>query len=283
LFVQPTLGGRAEFQSVEDDGFTYRVVGRYELAERINVYASYATGRRPVVLSVTGPATPGGAVRFTELPSEEVESFEIGAKGEFLDRTLTVEGSFYDYSYSNFQTTIRNDAGQFVAINAGEASSTGYEGQGSWTPNRYVSAFATYAYNDSTFDNGVFQGNRFRLSPDHSYSIGTRLALPVLGGELSATPTYTWQSKVFFDNTNDRTDLQTADRIVDEFQDSYGLLNLRIAYAPDNANWEVRAFGSNLLDEEYIKDAGNTGDAFGIATFIAGEPRYYGVGFTVRY
>lgn len=283
IIIQPTALNRPQFQSVKDDGVTYRVVGRYELADNLNVYASYATGRRPVVLSVAAPTTPGGNVRFTELPSEEVDSIEIGAKGEFFDRTLTLELSGYDYGYENFQTTIRNAAGQFVSINAGEASSYGYEAQGSWRPSDNFSAFATYAYNHSRFDIGAFEGNRFRLSPDHSFSIGTRISANVLGGEIAAIPTYTWQSKVFFDNNNDRTDLQAADRIVDEFQDSYGLLNLRVSYAPDNANWKVEAFGSNLLDEEYIKDAGNTGDAFGIATFIAGEPRYYGLGFSVQY
>lgn len=42
------------------------------------------------------------------------------------------------------------------------------------------------------------------------------------------------------------------------------------------------AFVTNALDEKYIKDAGNTGDAFGIPTFIAGSPRYYGVTVTIR-
>lgn len=283
LIVQPTAMGRPEFQSIEDDGITYRVVGRYELADNFNVYASYATGRRPVVLAVSGPTAPGGSVRFSELPSEEVESIEIGAKGEFFDRTLTLEGSVYNYGYENFQTTIRNDAGQFVSINAGEASSYGYEGQGSWRPVDNFTAFVTYAYNHSRFDIGAFEGNRFRLSPDHTLSLGARVSAKVLGGEVAAVPTYTWQSKVFFDNNNDRPDLQAVDRIVDEFQDSYGLLNLRLSYTPDNANWQVMAFGSNLLDEDYIKDAGNTGDAFGIATFIGGEPRYFGVGFSVSY
>lgn len=283
IIVQPTAQNRPQFQSIEDDGVTYRVVGRYALADNVNVYASYATGRRPVVLAVAAPTTPGGNVRFTELPSEEVESIEIGAKGEFFNRTLTLEGSVYDYGYENFQTTIRNAAGQFVSINAGEASSYGYEGQGSWRPSDNFSVFATYAYNHSRFDIGAFEGNRFRLSPDHSFSVGARISANVMGGEIAIVPTYTWQSKVFFDNNNDRSDLQAADRIVDEFQDSYGLMNLRVSYAPDNADWKVEAFGSNLLDEEYIKDAGNTGDAFGIATFIAGEPRYYGLAFSVRY
>ena len=36
-------------------------------------------------------------------------------------------------------------------------------------------------------------------------------------------------------------------------------------------------------DEEFIIDAGNTGQAFGIPTFIAGPPRFFGVQFSVRF
>jgi outer membrane receptor protein involved in Fe transport len=97
-------------------------------------------------------------------------------------------------------------------------------------------------------------------------------------------PTYTWQSKLFFDNDNDIPALQsTGDKIQDEFQTPYGLLNLRVAFKPTDAKWKLEAFASNLLNQDYIKDAGNTGGAFGIPTFIAGEPRYFGASFSITY
>ena len=33
----------------------------------------------------------------------------------------------------------------------------------------------------------------------------------------------------------------------------------------------------NLTNKRYLIDAGNTGGGFGIPTYIAGEPRFYGV------
>jgi outer membrane receptor protein involved in Fe transport len=60
-------------------------------------------------------------------------------------------------------------------------------------------------------------------------------------------------------------------------------MNLRIRYRPSDANWGVEVFGDNLLDEEYIKDAGNTGDSLGVPTFIAGEPRTWGAVLSLRY
>jgi iron complex outermembrane receptor protein len=101
-----------------------------------------------------------------------------------------------------------------------------------------------------------------------------------------ATPTWTWRSKVFFDDNNDRADLQSAgtfpDTAVDEFQKGYGLMNLRLGYGSLDDRWKVEVFAENLLDKQYLKDAGNTGDGFGIPTFIAGKPRFVGVGFSIK-
>ena len=84
--------------------------------------------------------------------------------------------------------------------------------------------------------------------------------------DLKIVPSYTWQSEVYFDNT---------ERAVIS-QDSYGLLNLNAQL--DFANgFGIEAYISNALDEEYLIDAGNTGDAFGIPTFIPGAPQFYGV------
>ena len=77
---------------------------------------------------------------------------------------------------------------------------------------------------------------------------------------------------MFFDNDND-----TTDAVQDEFQDGFGLLDLRLNWTDRDDRFGLEFFVENALDEEYIIDAGNTGDAFGIATFIAGAPRTYGV------
>jgi len=292
LFIQPTTGGAVQGQSLEDDGFTWRLTARYDLTDDASVYANYARGRRPAVLAVGVPAIPpgagagGGEVAFNVVDEETVDSFEVGVKGaNLLDGTLRFEAAAFYYGYENFQTTIQ-DGAQLITTNAGEATSYGVETQAIWTPVDTVDLFATYAYNNSRFDTGIFEGNRFRLSPDHQASVGASARFAVAGGELRVTPTYTWQSKVFFDDNNDIPALQAglvADMIQDEFQDSYGLLNLRMAFAPGQGNWELEAFADNILDEDYIKDAGNTGDALGLATFIAGAPTTYGVGLTLRY
>jgi len=283
LFVQPTAGGVAQYKSFTDNGITYRVVGRYALTPNANLYASVATGRRPKV--VQGANTvPGAAARFTEIPAEEVISYEIGSKVALMDRRMTLEGSVYRYDYENFQTSIRNTAGQIVSTNAGEASATGFEGQATFQITGNATVFGTYAHSKARFGNGLFKDNRFRLSPDDSFSLGANVAFDSSVGRFTITPTYTWQSEVFFDNGNDRAALQTTgDVIQDEKQEAYGLMNLRLSYqtSKDSA-LKFEAFATNLLEQDYIKDAGNTGDAFGIPTFIAGEPRFFGVSMSIK-
>ncbi len=150
----------------------------------------------------------------------------------------------------------------------------------------WADLFGTYAYSHGRFASGIFKGNQFRLSPDHKLSLGLSLRQDALGGRFTLTPSFTWQSKIFFDDDNDIPALQTShilpDTKQDEFQKSYGLVNVRLTYQPEGTNWTVGVFGNNLFDQKYIKDAGNTGDAFGIPTFIAGEPRFYGVSFSIR-
>lgn len=292
LFIQPTTGGAVQSQSLEDDGFTWRLTARYEIDADTSVYANYARGRRPAVLSPSVPAAPplatadGGQARFRVVDEETVDSFEAGYKAAgLLDGTLRFEAAAFYYGYENFQTQIQEGA-VFITTNAGEATSYGVELQTVWTPVEMFDVFATYAYNRSRFDVGRFDGNRFRLSPDHQVSVGATARFDLAGGELRVTPSYTWQSEVFFDDNNDIPTLQgglVPDRVQDEVQDSYGLLNLRLAFTPADANWSLEAFGDNLLDEEYFKDAGNTGDNLGLATFIAGAPRTWGVGLTLRY
>ena len=93
--------------------------------------------------------------------------------------------------------------------------------------------------------------------------------------EVYFNPTYSWQSRFFFDDDNDRSDLQPADFAVDEVQKAYGLLNLRAGIRTPDQKWRLEVALKNALDAKYVIDAGNTGDNFGIPSFIAGQPRMF--------
>jgi len=283
ITFQPTNNNGDEASADNEDGdFTWRFVGRYAVTDDTNLYAAYARGRRPEVLAAAGPALPYSPGRFQAVEAETVDSYEVGAKTALFDRRLRLDGAVYYYSYDNFQT-VEQQGTLFILTNAGKAKAYGFEGQAEWRVFPGLDLYATYAYNHARFDGGAYDGNRFRLSPDSVLSLSANWTFDALGGEVSIRPSYTWQSKVFFDDNNDRPEFQQPpasflpDNDQDEYQDGYGLLNLRASYTPTEGGWTVGAFVTNLTDEEFIIDAGNTGDSLGLPTFIPGRPRMAGV------
>jgi len=286
---QPTTGNGQVFkQDLTDEGVTWRLVARYAASDDANLYASFARGRRPEVLAAGAPGAPGAAPRFSPVEAETVDSYEAGAKLALLDRRVRLDLAAYRYDYDNFQT-VEQQGTLFVITNAGKAKAYGVEAQADWKVMSNLDLYATYAYSHARFDGGAYDGNRFRLSPDHSLSLAASFRVPVAGGELDVRPSYTWQSKVFFDDNNDRAVFQqpprsfVADNIQDELQKAYGLLNLRVSWTAENAPVTLEAFATNLTDKDYIIDAGNTGDSLGLPTFIAGPPRMFGAGITYRW
>ena len=264
LFVQPS-GGLIE-QSETFDDLTWRTAAKFELTDTVNLFANYARGRRPEVITASASAPAAG---FAVLDAEIVDAFEGGIKGVFLGGDLNLDASVFYYDYSNFQSTEVTDEGLIEPINAGDATAEGFEAQANWFVSGMLNLVASYGYNKARFDEGPdapFGGNKLRLSPDHKAAVSARILLADAGfGELVLVPSYTWQSDVYFDNT-EREAIS---------QDAYGLMNLNVQLNLENG-FGVEAYVTNLLGEDYIIDAGNTGDGFGIPTYIAGAPTFYG-------
>lgn len=285
VIFQPTAGnGSFSSGRITDGGLTWRLAARYALDSDTSVYATYARGRRPETLSVTGPTAPFTAPQFVNLDAETVDSVEVGLKLRRPEQRFAANVAAYYYSYSNFET-VERDGLRLVPTNGGTAEAYGLEVQGEWSPLRSLSLYATYAFNHSRFTSGAFDGNRFRQSPDHSASLGAVLRV---GSEIELRPTVTWQSKTFFEDDNDRSDLQqppvafVPDAAVDEVQDAFALVNLTISYAPRGAPVTFDLFATNLANRKYFIDAGNSGDRLGLPTFVGGAPRMLGARITWR-
>ncbi|QYJ01331.1 TonB-dependent receptor [Thalassovita mediterranea] len=264
LFVQPS-GGRIARSETFDD-LTWRAAAKFELTDTVNLFANYARGRRPEVITASASAPAAG---FAILDAEIVDAYEVGAKSSLLGGDLSLEASAFYYEYNNFQSTQINAQGLIEPINAGDATAEGFEAQANWYLSDALNIIASYGYNHARFDDepgAPFGGNKLRLSPDHKASLAARIFLMDAGfGTLSIVPSYTWQSQVYFDNTERELISQEA----------YGLVNLNVQLDLENG-FGVEAYVNNLTGEDYIIDAGNTGDGFGIPTFIAGTPTFYG-------
>ncbi|MDF9798146.1 iron complex outermembrane receptor protein [Catalinimonas alkaloidigena] len=249
----------------------------YEVSESLNVFASIARGRRPNVIQVLGTDV-------SVLNDEIVWSYEVGTKLLSRDNRLQWDLNAYYYDYSDFQTQVARlteDQGLvFETRDVGNATALGFETAMQYVLARPLQVFANYAFIHARFDDTDSEGNEqsladntFRLTPKHSGSLGLNFEMPVASwGRVFFRPTYNYKSKVYFEEENQPNIAQ----------DGYGLLNVRTGMKLWRGIYEVAFYINNALNEEYLIDAGNTGEAFGIPTFIAGPPRLFGIQLSSR-
>jgi iron complex outermembrane recepter protein len=285
--------------SAEPDGaFTWRLNAAYRVSDSVNTWLSYGRGRRPETLSISG-------LNVSVVDAETLDNVEAGMFGRFFDDRLQMTTSVYYGQYENFQTS-RFDPinGVFVVENSGNATQYGFEFDGQALITDNIRLLGTYAYNFSEYDdedsNGnplQFAGNRFRMSPENSFSLAADITIPFAEhGTFAITPSYIWKGQQFFEDDNGfdyaadgnggfvrRRETYPDGTPVVEETDAYGLVNLRAGFDSADERWGVYVLGENLLDEEYLIDVGNTGGAFGLHTIIRGKPQMVKAGVYLKF
>jgi len=250
----------------------------WKITPRFNAYATVSKGRRSPTVQLDALSTTGGPVpRISPVAEEKVWNYEIGVKGS----SGIISGSIgaYYLTYDNFQVSVIQPNGTTLTQSAGSATNKGVEAEVAIRPVRWFNAFANIGYIDGGIDNradiaATFRGAKFRLQPEVQASGGFTIDAP-LGNDLRvfATPTITYRSRIFFEIPNNPAIAQGP----------VTLVNVRAGVGfggqanGGGSRFEITAFARNLFDKDYLLDAGNTGGAFGIPTFIPAEPRLYGI------
>ena len=276
LGVRSSLLGTASTGGVKfvaDQSFTAvlpRINALFRVADGFNLYATASKGRRSPIVQLAAragtPVTPSLQI----VPDEIVWNYEAGVKVDTGPLSATLSG-FYQ-TYNGFQVSVTNN-GVTTTQSAGSAKNPGVEFEATYRLGRVLSLFGSFAYIDGKIDSGNnvaanYAGARFRLQPKTTASGGASLRLPLgSGATLYATPSATYQSKVFFE-------LPNSDAIS---QGAYTLVNARAGVELAGGRYRIGGFARNLTNKRYLLDAGNTGGGFGAPTYIAGEPRFYGV------
>ena len=245
------------------------------LNDDVNLYATISKGRRSPVVQLAAQNTAFGVgPNLQVVPQENVWNYEGGIKGRV--GPFSGAASVFYQTYDGFQVSVTNN-GVTTTQSAGSAKNLGVELEGNLRLASYLSAFATFAYIDGGIGdeaaNGVFAGNRFRLQPETTASGGLMLRLPVGGATFYATPSINYRTKVFFELPNNPA-ISTP---------GYTLVNARAGLEFAQGRYSVGGFVRNATNKRYLIDAGNTGGGFGIPTYIAGEPRFYGVELGARF
>lgn len=254
------------------DAFLPRLNILYRITPSLNAYATVSRGRRSAVVDVN--ARTAVSPRVNLIDAEVVSNYEGGLK--YAANGISGSVAVFYQDYDNFQVTLPTTPPQ--TISAGTATSFGVEAEFSAQINENISVFANGAYIDASIDddpgNGTLAGARFRLQSEWQLAGGFTINYPINESvAFFLTPSVTYQSELFFEQPNNP--------LIRE--DGYALVNVRGGVSFEDGRYEIVGFARNLFDEEYLIDAGNTGGAFGIPTFIPGEPLFYGVQVAAKF
>ncbi|WP_442955148.1 TonB-dependent receptor [Parasphingorhabdus sp.] len=251
----------------------------YRFSDDINGFATVSKGRRSATVNAGATATPTGPIgNFTDIAPEIVWNYEVGLKGA----SGPISGSLgvYYQTYKNFQVSVNDPArpGTSITRSAGSATNFGVEAEVNVRAADWLSLFANIGYIDGGIDNDPANGNlagaRFRLQPEVQAAGGFTIDYPINDStRLFATPSVTFRSRVFFEAPNSNLISQP----------SVTLVNLRAGVSFADEKFEIAGFVRNLTNKNYLLDAGNTGGAFGIPTFIPAEPRFYGIEASAKF
>jgi outer membrane receptor protein involved in Fe transport len=256
-----------------------RLVAKYAFSGGFKSYIGFSRCRRPNVIQVRADA------QAEILDDEKVNSFDIGIKGHLSNRFFIDLASFF-HDYTDFQTRTwiaDQQTGEFQLIvkDGGEAYAYGFESNIRYAYNKYLQFFVSYAFIHARFNNTDrngnrqdYAGNRFRLTPDHSGSFRANLLFPLFNSiTFYFSPSFIYKSHHFFEDNNARG-LEQSD---------FGLFHLQSGVYLDFLQLEISVFGYNLLNKHFLVSAGNTGNLFGIPTFVPGTQRTVGLKFKLDF
>jgi iron complex outermembrane receptor protein len=236
IFDQKSIDFTEDITSEQSqEKFSPRVGLVYQPIEPISLYASYSTSFNPDPFNST---TVNGDV----LEPSTGTQYELGVKGEFLNKKLSTNLAFYQIERDNFATTDPNNPDFSIA--AGEVRSRGIELDvaGEILPGWNI--IAAYAYTDAeiTEDNDFPVGNKLENVPENSASLWTSYQI-----QQGTFKGFGLGAGVFF--VGDRQgDLDNSFTLP-----SYVRTDAAIFYRRDN--WQANLNFQNLFDVDYIRSS----------------------------
>lgn len=256
--------------------FSPRAVVNFQATDRVLLYASYTQGFRSGNFNSRVTTAAG----FQPADPETVNSYELGMKGDFIDRKLRVNVSAFREDYKDIQQVLTGNipgSGPVqTLLNAASARIRGVEMEVTVRPTAAFQLEANFGYTDAKFRTftvpvpGVADPTKlaFGRIPKYTATIAANyyLELPGLPGKINARLAYDWRSSFY-------SDLQNTPELR---QKAYGLLNANLNY--DAGDWSLGIFGRNLANVEYL-DVGGRNLAY---VAWGGQPRTFGVRATLK-
>jgi iron complex outermembrane receptor protein len=244
--------------------------------------------------------------------SETADSFEVGMKGRFFDRTLSWNLSAFYQTYDDYQVEIADEIGIGNSVqNAAEVEISGIESDFVWLATENLTIDGNISYIDAEWDDYKDAGciraqyQREACSPVTDENGNTAFVQDLSGEDLNYSPELTYNLNMTWSDTFAggwdwyiRGEVAYRDEVYffpdldpDLVGDDYTLLNASFGVTAPSGNWDIVVWGKNLDDEEYLSGGSRNRDAtqpsinpvtnFEGYRVTAGLERTYGV--TARY
>lgn len=178
-------------QTVSDDVATYLFNLRYRPSENLSLYTRIANGYRPASanLGLVDPAT-GDILSVPFIKSDSLWSYEVGAKGDFLDGKVLYDVAVYHLKWKDLQVFT-----SFMGVNVGgnassDVSANGLEATVTLQPSSAFSVTGTAGYSQSELDEddapiGGLAGEQLPGIPEWTLSLSGKYNF-LLGESLDA-------------------------------------------------------------------------------------------------
>ncbi len=249
-------------------------VARYTIAEGLESYLSYSRGYKSGGYNLdrfgfTTPANPNGAdLAFGD---ETTDAYELGLKGEFFARRLSVNLAIFDQTIKGFQLIERDTTLAFRVRRLAEVKSSGAEIEANFriTPDLRVQQGLVYNDVHYTTDpgNSTFSGRRMEQAPTWTSVTAISYGFPIGDTGLRGAA-YVDARYVSDQFTSGSTDIR-------RIQKGYTLVNARLGVNSADGAWHADIWARNLLDKEYARRI-LTSVTSNLGAFL-GDPRTYGV------
>jgi outer membrane receptor protein involved in Fe transport len=270
-WVNSAFNNRVVSEDSDDGELSGTIKAAYRLNDQVLTYVSYARGYKSFGYNmdrVQNGITPATSLYF---PSEMVDSYEAGVKMTLLDRTLLLNATYYDQTFTDFQLntflgtsfvvetipelTSRGVDADFVWFSPVEGLS--FQGGVTYTRARYSNFTAADLFSPGNFPQlSLLPGATASFAPEWSGSLAINYDRS-LGNGLRAG--FSLAGKYMSDyNTG-------SDLLPYKQQDAFTTLNGRISIGSESEAWTAEFWVQNLTDEEYTQVAFNSflqGDAF---------------------
>lgn len=280
------IGKRTDKKLMPSAGLQYDVTGD------LMAYATYSKGFKAGGFSST--ASNG------VFDPENVDAYEVGLKGNLLDRRLTFSVDVFRSDYQDLQESVAiflpSGSVMTRVANAASARSQGVEFDGSWRIVRGLTLSTGLAYLDAKYQNfpsapcsslgtrvgaaaGCVNGSqdlsgaRRAYAPKFSGNVSLNGEVPIGGQVLRISPYFYFTSR-FFESS-------TADYLI--AQDGYAKVDLRVGFGPANRAWELAVIAKNLTDKATAGFRQTVSSALGSVSALPDRPRSVAVQFSIRH